>query len=66
MGRGPDAGIARDDLTMGQVYHGLGLLARGETLLRKAIEFDQRIFGADSLELAETLDALVYTLADRG
>ena len=51
---------------MGQVYHGLGLFARGETLLRKAIEFDERIFGADSLELAETLDALVYTLADRG
>src|SRR5439155_25550755 len=51
---------------MGQVYHGIGLYDRGEVLLRKALEVEEKSFGADSLEVAETLDALVMLFTDHG
>src|SRR5207249_1529048 len=41
---------------VGSVQHGLGLDERGVALLKKALAADEKTFGTDSLEVAETLD----------
>lgn len=44
--------------TMGMVYRNLGLYPQAEPLLQQALEGRRGLFGADSLDVAETLDHL--------
>ncbi len=51
---------------MGRVYYGLGLFDRGEGLLKDALASEEKSFGRDSLEVAETLDALAMLVDNQG
>lgn len=51
---------------MGRVYRGIGLYDQAEKLFREAVEVRSVAFGADSLEVAETLDGLARVMIDHG
>ena len=51
--------------TLGTIYQKLGHLERGDALLREAHDRRQQIYGASSLDVAETLTARALLLADK-
>ncbi len=57
---------ARLMAAMGQVYVGLGLYDRGEALLHATQGINERTYGPNSLEVAETYAQLASVLADKG
>ena len=53
-------------LTLGQTYHGLGLLDEAERLLRRAVEERRALPGPHLRELAGATSALAGVLSERG
>jgi eukaryotic-like serine/threonine-protein kinase len=57
---------ARLMYTMGKVYLSLGLDARGQSLLERAVEIQRRTLGSENRETLQTATALVTALRYRG
>jgi serine/threonine protein kinase/tetratricopeptide (TPR) repeat protein len=52
--------------TMGTVYRSLGLYEQARTMLEKALELKKKIYGEDSLSVADTLQNLGIVLDSQG
>ena len=52
--------------TIGETYRNLGRYEEAEPLLRSALEIRKRVFGAEHLEVASSLNDLAYLLHDKG
>jgi len=66
-----DTGLSKDPelqaqmmQVMGNVYESLGLYGRAESLLRRAVEIRRRILGVGNSDTLQSIDALVFVLAE--